>query len=84
DFETRDLLRNFYLLLDRLSPRDRLVFMLRRAESMTVDEIAQGMNIGASTVKRSLARASERLSRWVEANPGMAHLLDGKFGRRSK
>lgn len=83
DVEGRDLLRNFYVLLDRLSPRDRLVFMFRRAESMTVDEIAQKMDIAPSTVKRSLTHATERLSRWIDSNPGMAHLLDGKLdGRR--
>lgn len=82
DMEGRDLLRNFYVLLDRLSPRDRLVFMFRRAESMTVDEIAQTMSIAPSTVKRSLAHASERLSYWVDSNPGMAHLLNGKLGGR--
>jgi RNA polymerase sigma-70 factor (ECF subfamily) len=82
DIEGRDLLRNFYVLLDRLSPRDRLVFMFRRAESMTVDEIAQTMKIAPSTVKRSLAHASERLSHWIDGNPGMAHLLNGKLGGR--
>lgn len=49
---------------------------------MTVDEIAQTMNIAPSTVKRSLAHASERLSQWVDGNPGMAHLLNGKLGGR--
>jgi RNA polymerase sigma-70 factor (ECF subfamily) len=52
DVEARDLLRRFYLLLDRLSPRDRLVFVLRRAESMTVEEIAATMDLSPSTVKR--------------------------------
>lgn len=79
DVESRDLLRNFYVLLGRLSSRDRLVFMLRRAESMTIDEIADSMGISSSTVKRSLSHASKRLSRWIDADPGMAHLLDA-FG----
>ena len=79
DLETRDLLRNFYALLDRLSPRDRLVFMLRRAESMTVEEIAEVMSISASTVKRSLSHASSRLARWIDGDPGLSHLLDA-FG----
>ena len=34
--EARDLLRKLYALMDRLTPRDRLVFVLRRMESMTV------------------------------------------------
>jgi RNA polymerase sigma-70 factor (ECF subfamily) len=76
DVEARDQLRRFYLLLDRLSPRDRLVFVLRRAESMTVEEIAGTMDISPSTVKRSLAHASDRLCRWLELEPGLGELLE--------
>jgi RNA polymerase sigma-70 factor (ECF subfamily) len=83
DVESRDLLKKFYALLDRLSPRDRLVFLLRRVESMTVEEIAQTLEISASTVKRSMARASSRLSRWVDADPGLQGLVDGKLAWRS-
>jgi RNA polymerase sigma-70 factor, ECF subfamily len=82
DVETRDLLRRFYGLLDRLSPRDRLVFLLRRVESMTVEEIAETMEISRSTVKRSMAHASERLSRWVESDPGLYGLLEEGFTAR--
>jgi RNA polymerase sigma-70 factor (ECF subfamily) len=76
DVESRDLLRKLRALLDRLAPRDRLVFVLRRMESMTVEEIATYMDISVSTVKRSMAHASNRLSRWVDADPGLAGLLD--------
>jgi RNA polymerase sigma-70 factor (ECF subfamily) len=83
DFESRDLLARLYRLLDRLTPRDRLVFVLRRMESMTVDEIAETMDISLSTVKRSMAHASSRLSRWVEADPELAGLGRGEdWGRR--
>jgi RNA polymerase sigma-70 factor, ECF subfamily len=83
DFESRDLLAKLYALLDRLTPRDRLVFVLRRMESKTVDEIAATMDISLSTVKRSMAHASSRLSRWVEADPGLAGLARGDhWGRR--
>jgi RNA polymerase sigma-70 factor (ECF subfamily) len=82
DMESRDLLRRFQALLDRLSPRDRLVFVLRRMESMTVEEISAAMEISESTVKRSMAHASERLSHWIGADPGLAGLFDGeRWGR---
>ena len=45
DMESRDLLRRFYGLLDRLAPRNRLVFALRHLESMTVEEVAAHMEI---------------------------------------
>jgi RNA polymerase sigma-70 factor (ECF subfamily) len=78
DIESRDLLRKFHTLLDRLSPRDRLVFVLRRMESMTVEEIATTMALSESTVKRSMLHASSRLSRWVEADPHLARLWDAR------
>jgi RNA polymerase sigma factor (sigma-70 family) len=78
DVESRDLLRRCHALFDRLTPRDRLVFILRRMESMTVEEIAATMDISLSTVKRSMANASSRLSRWIGADPGLADLLDAE------
>jgi RNA polymerase sigma-70 factor (ECF subfamily) len=74
DVESRDLLRKLYAFLDRLSPRVRLAFILRRMEAMTVEEIAATMDISISTVKRAIAHASARLSRWLEADPGLARL----------
>jgi len=76
DMESRDLLRRFYVLLDRLSPRDRVVFSLKELESMTIDEIAGVMDLSVSTVKRSLGHATARLSRWILADPGLADAFD--------
>ncbi len=81
DVESRDLLRRFYGLLDRLTPRDRLVFILRRMESMTIEEIASSMDLSVSTVKRSMAHACQRLSRWIDADPGLAGLIDSERWR---
>ncbi len=79
DVESRDLLRRFYRLLERLAPRDRIVLVLRRVESMSVEEIAAATKSSESTVKRSLARASSRMSRWMNDEPRSA---DGKrWGR---
>jgi RNA polymerase sigma-70 factor (ECF subfamily) len=78
DMESRDLLRRFYALLDRLAPRYRLVFALRHLESMTIDEIAVHMEVSVSTVKRALDRATSKLSRWLESDPGLSGLLDEK------
>jgi RNA polymerase sigma-70 factor, ECF subfamily len=82
DMESRDLLRRCYTLLDALRPRDRLVFVLRRMESMTVDEIATTMDISVSTVKRSMSHAEARLSRWIDSDPGLAELLSSRRWKR--
>jgi RNA polymerase sigma-70 factor (ECF subfamily) len=78
DMESRDLLRRFYGLLDRLAPRHRLVFALRHLESMTLEEVAAHMNLSVSTVKRTLAHATRKLSHWIEADPGLTGLLEAK------
>jgi RNA polymerase sigma-70 factor (ECF subfamily) len=83
DFESRNLLAKLQRLLDRLTTRDRLVFILRRIEAMTADEVAATMDISISTVKRSMARTSTRLSRWVAADADLAELARGDHrGRR--
>jgi len=82
DVESRDLLRRFYALLDRLSARDRLVFSLRQLESMTVQEVAEVMDMSESTVKRSLAHATTRLSGWIMAEPDLADVFDTRRWQR--
>jgi RNA polymerase sigma-70 factor (ECF subfamily) len=88
DMESRDLLRRFYALLDRLAPRHRLAFALRHLESMTLDEVAAHMDLSVATVKRALNRATSKLSRWIELDPGLAAfaatLHDGVAWRRRR
>jgi len=80
EVESRDVLKKLYAFLDRLSPRDRIAFVLRRMEAMTVEEIAATMDISISTVKRAIAHASDRLSLWIEADPDLASLRKERRG----
>jgi RNA polymerase sigma-70 factor (ECF subfamily) len=82
DVESRDLLRRFYALLDRLATRQRLVFALRHLESMTLEEVAAQMELSPSTVKRLLSRATDRLSRWIEADADLCRCLPESGWRR--
>jgi RNA polymerase sigma-70 factor, ECF subfamily len=82
DVEGRDLLAKFYALLDRLSARERIVFILRRVESMTVEEIAAHMDISTSTVKRAMNSAVARLSRWIGADETLQGLVAAKLARK--
>ena len=68
------------LVEQALGPRDRLVYALRHLERMTVEEIAASMELSASTVKRALAHATTKMSRWLESDLGLVGLLDGKEG----
>jgi RNA polymerase sigma-70 factor (ECF subfamily) len=80
EVEARELVRSFYALLDRLSPRDRQVFTLRRFESLTIEEIGSALGLSGSTVKRSFAHASRRLAQWVAGDPALAALLEQRSG----
>ena len=80
DPESREVLRRFYIVLDQLSARERLVFALRHLEAMTLEEIAVAMKISLSTVKRTLARASTHISEWIEGDGDLAHYFEGKRG----
>lgn len=75
DIEARERVRSFYSLLDRLSPRDRRVFILRRVESKTIREIARVTELSPTTVKRSISHASKRLAHWISGDPALAALL---------
>ena len=68
--ESRYALRRLYALLDRLSTRERLVLVLRHVEGMTLEEIAEAMELSLATVKRVLRRASARVSQLVDSEEG--------------
>ena len=68
DAESRYSLRRLYSLLDRLSTRERLVLVLRHVEGMTLEEIAEAMELSLATVKRGLRRASLRVSQMVDSD----------------
>ena len=75
DVESRDVVRKFYSLLDRLAPRHRLVFVLRYLESMTFDEVSAHMQLSVSTVRRALEGAMSKLSKWVGSDPDLTEFL---------
>lgn len=75
--ENRYALQRLYSLLDQLSARERLVLVLRHVEGMTLEEIAEAMELSLATIKRVLRRASTRVSALVDADAELA-------GRRPK
>lgn len=68
DFASRQLLRRFYQVLDGLNAETRLVFVLRRIEGLTLEDVARTMDISLATVKRRLAAATEKLSTLLEGD----------------
>jgi len=61
DFEAREAIRRFYLLLDRLSATDRTAFVLRFIEDMPIEEVASALDVSLATAKRRLSKAWNRV-----------------------
>lgn len=66
DAESREALRRFYAILDRLSAQQRAAFVLRHVEGMKLEEIAVALGLSLATVKRRLHRASKLVDQCVE------------------
>jgi RNA polymerase sigma-70 factor (ECF subfamily) len=63
------LLKETYGILDQLPPDERIAFLLRRVEGLTVGEIADRMDVSLSTTKRRLSAAEGRFERALSRRP---------------
>jgi RNA polymerase sigma-70 factor (ECF subfamily) len=77
DPQSREALRRFYAILDRLGSQERAAFALRHLEGMTLEEIAEALGISLATVKRRLERAARTVERRVGADPWLASYRKG-------
>jgi RNA polymerase sigma-70 factor, ECF subfamily len=68
--EVRAELAAVYAALDRMAPEVRLSLVLHRVEGLSVPEVAERMDLSISTVKRRLALAERRLSRFMPKEGG--------------
>jgi RNA polymerase sigma-70 factor, ECF subfamily len=75
DHASRQLLRRFYDVLDTLGAEMRLVFVLRRIEGLTLEEVAETMGLSLATVKRRLALATEKLSVLLDGDPELVRSM---------
>jgi RNA polymerase sigma-70 factor (ECF subfamily) len=73
--EVSQALRAFYAALDELPSAERLVFVLRHVEEMTVPEAAQAVRTSESTFKRRLRAAEERFDRAATRQPALAEWM---------
>lgn len=81
DPESREALRRFYQLLDKLGAETRAAFVLRFMEGLEVTEVADALGISLSTAKRRVARAWDRMVLLVEREPALVHYLADDGGR---
>lgn len=72
----------FYSLLDRLSARDRSIFILRFVEEMEAEEIALTIGSSVATVRRRIKHASERVVQWARKDPDLIDWAGGHLASR--
>lgn len=72
----REELHAVWLAADELSARQRAIFVLRFAEEMTLEEIAQAMALKVGTVKAHLARALGRVRKRLKESGPHARTLE--------
>jgi len=76
DSEGRELLARFYRMLDKLGAEERTAFVLRQAEGLSLQEIADVTGSSLATVKRRIRRACDVIERLARAEPEFAEYLD--------
>jgi RNA polymerase sigma-70 factor (ECF subfamily) len=74
--EARQALRETYALLDEMPLGERMAFVLRIIDGMTVADGAQACRCSPATFKRRLARAEERFLEMARKRPALEHWLE--------
>jgi RNA polymerase sigma-70 factor, ECF subfamily len=71
DMEARQALRRCYTIFETLTAKERIAFVLRYMELMTVNEVAATLSVSTSTAKRWVNRAAARVAEHVARDPGL-------------
>jgi len=80
DTEARHALRRCYRIFDGLPASERLAFVLRYMEGMTIDEVSAALGVSASTAKRWVNRGAAKVADQVARDPD----LDRFFANETK
>ena len=77
DPEQRQALARFYDILDRLSARDRIVFVLHFLADMELDEVAAALDLSLATAKRQATHARALVEHRVGQDSALLGYLSG-------
>ena len=78
DAEARHALRRCYRILDSLPTKERMAFVLRYMEGMTIDEVAAALAVSISTAKRWVNRGAAKVSEQVMGDPDLCGFFAGE------
>jgi RNA polymerase sigma-70 factor (ECF subfamily) len=74
--DVRVALREIYQLLDRLPVDERMAFVLRIVDGMTLPDAAEACGVSLATFKRRLARAENQFLQAARTRPELASWLE--------
>ncbi|HMJ53754.1 MAG TPA: sigma-70 family RNA polymerase sigma factor [Polyangiaceae bacterium] len=77
DLESREGLRQFCGILERVNCQDRAAFVLRFIEGLEVEDVAAALDVSLATAKRRLSRARERVALLARRNEALVDYLPG-------
>lgn len=75
DVESRQVLVQFYRVLDRINTRDRTAFVLRFIEGMNLAEVSTALGVSTATARRCLGRARQRVALLSRRDPVLAEYI---------
>jgi RNA polymerase sigma-70 factor, ECF subfamily len=76
DLESREVLRRYYAVLERIGGQGRSLFVARQIEELPMADVAAMHGLSISTTQRRLRRVVRRVAAMVDADPVLAAYLD--------
>ena len=77
DAEARHALQRCYRILDSLPTKERMAFVLRYMEGMTIDEVAEALGVSISTAKRWVGRGGAKVAQQVTGDVDLCSFFAG-------
>jgi RNA polymerase sigma-70 factor (ECF subfamily) len=77
DAEARHALQRCYRILDSLPTKERMAFVLRYMEGMTIDEVADALGVSISTAKRWVGRGGAKVAKQVTSDADLCSFFAG-------
>lgn len=74
--EVRDAFVRTYALLDSLSAEQRVAFVLRHIEGLSLAEVAEALDVSLATIKRKLGRAERRFVAMARRDPVLQEWIE--------
>lgn len=83
DAEARQALRRCYRIFEDLPTKERMAFVLRYMEGMTIEEVAEALAVSVSTAKRWVSRGAAKVSEQVACDPDLCSFFAGERKERA-